>query len=106
MTDLAVEAVREYVADVQSRVRGYGKDVQKNVASIDLQPKVLRDTAVSVVTERVDALQGEVRKPSRPASRTSSTTTSRWSRARTVTWSSAARASSAGSAARSRPRTR
>jgi len=61
VTDLAVEAVREYVADLQGRVRGYGKDVQKNVASFDLQPKALRDTAVSVVTERVDALQGEVR---------------------------------------------
>ena len=35
--------------------------MQKNVASFDLQPKALRDTAVSVVTERVDALQGEVR---------------------------------------------
>ncbi len=57
MTDLAVEVVRDYVADVQSRVRGYSVDVQKNVASIDLQPKALRDTAVSVVTERVDALQ-------------------------------------------------
>ena len=61
MTDLAVEVVRDYVADVQSRVRGYSVDVQKNVQSLDLQPKALRDTAVSVVTERVDALQGEVR---------------------------------------------
>ena len=61
MTDLAVEVVRDYVADVQSRVRGYSVDVQKNVASFDLQPKALRDTAVSAVTERVDALQGEVR---------------------------------------------
>jgi hypothetical protein len=57
VTDLAVEAVREYVTDVQSRVLGFGKDVQKNVASVDLQPKVLRDTAVTVVSERVEALQ-------------------------------------------------
>jgi membrane protein involved in colicin uptake len=57
VTDLAVEAVREYVTDVQSRVLGFGKDVQKNVTSVDLQPKVLRDTAVTVVSERVEALQ-------------------------------------------------
>jgi hypothetical protein len=57
VTDLAVEAVRDYVTDVQSRVLGFGKDVQKNVTSLDLQPKVLRETAVSVVSERVEALQ-------------------------------------------------
>jgi heparin binding hemagglutinin HbhA len=61
VTDLAVEAVRDYVADVQTRFAGLGKDVQKNVASFDLQPKALRDTAMSAVTQRVDALQGEVR---------------------------------------------
>jgi len=61
VTDLAVEAVRDYVADVQTRFADLGKDVQKNVASFDLQPKALRDTAVSVVTQRVDAVQGEVR---------------------------------------------
>jgi len=51
VTDLAVEAVREYVADVQTRVRGY----QKTVANADLQPKVLRDQVVTVVSSRVDA---------------------------------------------------
>jgi Mg-chelatase subunit ChlI len=56
VTDLAVEAVREYVADVQARVRGYQKDVQKTVAKVDLQPKVLRDQAVTVLSARVDAL--------------------------------------------------
>ena len=56
VTDLAVEAVREYVADVQTRVRGYQKDVQKTVAKVDLQPKVLRDQAVTVLSARVDAL--------------------------------------------------
>ena len=61
VTDLAVGAVRDYVTEVQTRVAGLGKDVQKNVASFDLQPKALRNTAVSVVTERVDAFQGEVR---------------------------------------------
>jgi hypothetical protein len=52
VTDLAVEAVREYVADVQTRVRGY----QKSVASVDLQPKALRDQAVTVLSDTVDAL--------------------------------------------------
>jgi heparin binding hemagglutinin HbhA len=62
VTDLAVEAVRDYVAEVQTRVAGLGKDVQKNVASLDLQPKALRDSAVTVVTARVAGLQGEARK--------------------------------------------
>ena len=45
VTDLAVEAVREYVADVQAKVSGR-----------DLQPKALRDQAATVVSARVDAL--------------------------------------------------
>jgi hypothetical protein len=60
VTDLAVEAVREYVTDVQTRVRGY----QKSVASVDLQPKALRDQAVTVVSDTVDslaALSGDVK---------------------------------------------
>jgi hypothetical protein len=61
VTDLAVGAVRDYLAELQARAAGLGKDVQKNVASLDLQPKTLRDGAVTVVTTRVDALQGEVR---------------------------------------------
>ena len=51
VTDLAVEAVREYVADVQGRVRGYSKDVQS------VQPRALRDSAVTAVSK----LQGEAR---------------------------------------------
>lgn len=45
VTDLAVAAVRDYVADVQ-----------KSVVKIDLKPEVLRDQAVTVVNARVDAL--------------------------------------------------
>ena len=104
VTDLAVEAVRDYVADVQTRVAGLGKDVQKNVASFDLRPRPARHCGVRRDPARRRASRARPA-PSRPASRTSSTTTSRWSRAPTATWSSAARASSAGSAARSRPRT-
>lgn len=57
VTDVAVEAVREYVADVQTRVRGY----QKTLASADLQPKSLRDQAVTVVTTRADALSKDAK---------------------------------------------
>jgi len=45
VADLAVETVREYVADVQKRF-----------AAIDLNPETLREQARSVVNERVGAL--------------------------------------------------
>jgi DNA-binding protein HU-beta len=51
-TDLAVEYVRDAVADVQRRVSG----VQKNVRELDLEPKTLRTQATTVVSARVDAL--------------------------------------------------
>jgi septal ring factor EnvC (AmiA/AmiB activator) len=50
VTDLAVARVREYVADVQARI-----------GDLDLEPKALRDQAVSVVTARVDALSKDAR---------------------------------------------
>lgn len=63
-TDLAVEALREYVADVQKKVAGYRSDVetrvagvQKNVKGFDFEPKALRDQAVTVVNARVAELQ-------------------------------------------------
>ena len=52
VTDLAVEAVRDYVADVQKRF----VDVQKTVSGIELQPQKLRVQATHVVSTRVDAL--------------------------------------------------
>ena len=62
-TDLAVEFVRETVADVQKRFAGVQKDVQsrvadvqKNVKDIELEPKALREQATTVVNARVDAL--------------------------------------------------
>jgi hypothetical protein len=62
-TDLAVEYVREAVADVQKRFAGVQKDVQtrvagvqKNVKDIELEPKALRQQATTVVNARVDAL--------------------------------------------------
>ena len=47
-TDLAVEAIRDYVSEGRKRI----VDVQKNAR----QPKVLRDQAVTRVNARVDAL--------------------------------------------------
>ena len=52
VTDLAVEAIRDYVAEAQKRLAG----VQKNVRSVELEPKALRDQAVTRVNARVDAL--------------------------------------------------
>jgi hypothetical protein len=51
-TDLAVAAVREYVADLQKKL----VDVQKDVQRLDFEPKALRDQAATVVSARVDAL--------------------------------------------------
>lgn len=55
-TDLAVEAVRDYVADVQNRFAG----VQKNVKDIDFEPKALREQAVTVAKSRRAAVEARV----------------------------------------------
>ncbi|WP_193614568.1 hypothetical protein [Nocardioides lijunqiniae] len=60
-TDLAVEVVRDYVADVRKVLAGYQKDVQKTVTSLDLEPKALRDQALTVVNARVEALSKDAR---------------------------------------------
>ena len=52
VTDLAVEVVRDAVADMQKRLN----DVQKDLAGFDYEPKALREQATKVVSERVDAL--------------------------------------------------
>jgi vacuolar-type H+-ATPase subunit E/Vma4 len=63
VTDLAVEFVREYVADVQKRAG----EVQKTVSGIDYQPATLAteaqkraQSATKVVTERVETLNKSV----------------------------------------------
>lgn len=63
VTDLAVEFVREYVADMQKRAA----DVQKTVSKIDYQPTSLATEAqkraqhaTKVVTERVETLNKTV----------------------------------------------
>jgi hypothetical protein len=50
-TDRAVKSIRGYVAETQKRL----DDVQKNVKNIDLEPKALRDQAVT----RIADLQAE-----------------------------------------------
>ena len=55
--DLALEAVRTYVADAQKRLTA----AQKSVTSIDLEPKALRSQATTAVTSRVDELSKEAR---------------------------------------------
>ncbi len=61
VTDLAVEYVREYVADVQKKLVGYQKDVQKTVTEFDFEPKALRAQAVTVVNARVDAISKDAK---------------------------------------------
>jgi hypothetical protein len=53
VTDLAVGIVRDYVADVQKRFA--------RVGDLDLQPQALRETAVTVVNARVDALSRDAK---------------------------------------------
>ena len=52
VTDLVVETVRDYVADVQKRL----DDVQKSVSGLEAKPEVLRDRAGKAVAERIDSL--------------------------------------------------
>jgi hypothetical protein len=61
VTDLAVEAVRDYVTDVQKKFTGVQKDVQKTVKDFDFEPKALRTQAVTVVNSRVDALSKDAK---------------------------------------------
>lgn len=66
--DLAIETVKEYVAEAQKRFEGYQKDAQKafssaqkSVKGFDLEPRTLRDQATSVVTTRVEELSKDAK---------------------------------------------
>jgi len=59
--DLAVEAVRDYVADVSAKAGHLQKNVQKNVTGIDYDPATLRDQAVTAVNTRFDALSADAK---------------------------------------------
>ena len=52
VTDLVVETVRDYVADVQKRL----DDVQKSVSGLETKPEVLRDRASKAVADTLDTL--------------------------------------------------
>lgn len=52
VTDRVVEAVRDYVAEMQKRL----DEVQKSVAGLEVQPEVVRDKATKAVTSRIDTL--------------------------------------------------
>lgn len=59
VTDLAVELVRDFVSETQTRLAGVQKDVTARVADVQknlADPKALREQAVTVVNARVDAL--------------------------------------------------
>jgi hypothetical protein len=67
-TDLAVEYVREYVADVQKKVTKVQKDVQtrftkvqKDVKGFEFEPKAVREQTVTVVNGRVSELRSDAK---------------------------------------------
>lgn len=57
VTDLVVEVVRDYVADVQTKFA----DVQKTVTDLDFEPQALRAQAITVVNARVDAISKDAK---------------------------------------------
>ena len=68
--DLAIEAVKEYVAEAQKRFEAYQKDAQKALTSAqkkaqksarDFDAKTLRSQATTVVTARVDELSKDAK---------------------------------------------
>lgn len=61
VTDLVVEFVREAVADVQKTFAGVQKDVSTRITDFELEPKALREQAVTAVNARVDALSKDAK---------------------------------------------
>jgi F0F1-type ATP synthase membrane subunit b/b' len=66
--DLAIEAVKDYVAEAQKRFEGYQKDAQKaltsaqqSVKGFDLEPKALRTQATTVLNARVEELSKDAK---------------------------------------------
>lgn len=56
VTDLAVEAVREYVTDLQKKLA----DVQKSINKLEFQPQALREQALKDAKVRRDALEARI----------------------------------------------
>jgi prophage DNA circulation protein len=68
VADLAVETLREYVAEAQKKFAGVQKDVttrvedvQKRATKLDLQPQALREHATTVVNARVEAISKDAK---------------------------------------------
>lgn len=64
VTDLAVEVVRDFVSETQTRLAGVQKDVTARVADVQktvTNPKTLRKQAVTVVNARVDAITADAK---------------------------------------------
>jgi hypothetical protein len=61
VTDAVVGFVRDAFADLQKQLAEVQKDVQTRITSIDLEPKALRDQAVTVVTTQIDALSKDAK---------------------------------------------
>lgn len=68
VVDLAVETVREYVADVQAKLVELQKDahtrlegVQKSVKDLSFEPQAIRSQVETVVNARVEALSDEAK---------------------------------------------
>src|SRR4029450_2182025 len=66
--DLAIEAIKEYVADAQTVPGGLQKDAQKaftsaqkSVKGLEFQPKALRSQATTVVSARVEELSKDAK---------------------------------------------
>jgi hypothetical protein len=56
VTDRFVEAVRDYVAELQKRALAVQQDARKTMAGIDYQPQALREQATKVVSAGVGSL--------------------------------------------------
>jgi hypothetical protein len=68
VADLAVETLRDYVAEAQKKFAGVQKDVnarvedvQKRATKVDLQPQALREQATTVVNARVEAISKDAK---------------------------------------------
>jgi hypothetical protein len=66
--DLAIEAIKDYVADAQKLIEGVQKDAQKaftsaqkSVKDFEFQPKALRSQATTVVSARVEELSKDAK---------------------------------------------
>ncbi len=65
VTDLAVEAVREALTDIQAKARDFGKEISERDLSVDFDAKALReaaDKAVVAVTAEAKAAPAKVQR--------------------------------------------